>query len=125
MYLKDLYMGNLLLLSKMEELPIFVRTFGSSPTIRILNFMLTSRELDFSMSDVARNSDVSWSTLNRVWGSLLKFELIKYTRKIGKAKLFKLNLENPVVKDLVKIYDKLLIKETKDYFAKKKIKVPA
>lgn len=95
----------------MEEKPIFIRTFGDSPVIRILNTLLTGRELDYSMSDIARISNVSWSTLNRVWDGLLKSELIKQTRQIGKAKLFMLNMESLVVKNLVKTYDVLLMNE--------------
>src|SRR3989344_3161604 len=95
----------------MEEKPIFIRTFGDSPVIRILNTLLTGRELDYSMSDIARVSNVSWSTLNRVWDGLIKSELIKQTRQIGKAKLFMLNMDHLVVKNLIKMYDVLLMNE--------------
>lgn len=104
----------------MEELPIFVRTFGSSPVIKVLNFLLQGRGLDYSMSDVARNSDISWTTLNRVWENLEKTDLIVNTRKIGKAKLYKLNEESDIAKKLVELHKQLLVKETEDYFAKKK-----
>ena len=75
------------------------------------------------MSDVARNSNISWTTLNRIWDNLLKTGLIKHTRKIGKAKLFILNLENPVVKKLIEIHNQLLIQETENYFNKQKISI--
>ncbi len=104
----------------MEELPIFVRTFGSGPVIKVLNFLLQGRGLDYSMSDVARNSDISWTTLNRVWGNMEKTRLIVNTRKICKAKLYKLNEESTVVKQLVEMHKQLLVKETEDYFVKKK-----
>ncbi len=103
----------------MSELPIFVRTFGSSPVIKILNFLLQGRELDYSMSDIARNSDISWTTLNRVWSGMEKAGLIKNTRKIGKAKLYRLNSDNEVVKRLIDLHKQLLIEETENYFAKR------
>ena len=104
----------------MEELPIFVRTFGNGPVIKVLNFLLQGRGLDYSMSDVARNSDISWTTLNRIWEGLEKAGLIVNTRKIGKAKLYKLNEESDIVKKLVELHKQLLVKETEDYFVKKK-----
>ncbi len=105
----------------MEELPIFVRTFGSSPVIKVLNFLLQGRGLDYSMSDVARNSNISWTTLNRIWTGMEKAGLILNTRKIGKAKLYKLNEESEVVGKIVELHKQLLVKETEDFFAKKKI----
>src|SRR3989338_9821577 len=103
----------------MSELPIFVRTFGSSPVIKVLNFLLQGRELDYSMSDIARNSDISWTTLNRVWAGMEKTGLIKNTRKIGKAKLYKLNSENEIVKRLIDLHRQLLIEETENYFSRR------
>jgi len=90
---------------------ILGKLLGNTSTIRILNTLLTGRELDYSMSDISRISQVSWTTLNRVWDNLLKSNLIKQTRQIGKAKLFMLNTENLVVKNLIKTYDTLLIQE--------------
>ena len=102
----------------MRELPIFVRTFGSSPVIKVLNFLLQGRGLDYSMSDVARNSDISWTTLNRIWEGMEKAGLIKNTRKIGKAKLYRLNTDNEVVKRLIDLHKQLLIEETDNFFSK-------
>ncbi len=110
----------------MKELPIFVRTLGSSPVIKVLNFLLQGRGLDYSMSDIARNSDISWTTLNRIWASLEKAGLIKNTRKVGKAKLYRLNSENEAVQKIIEVYNKLLVQETENYFAKRaKIKAIA
>ena len=110
----------------MTDLPIFIRTFGNNPVIKVLNFLLQGRELDYSMSDIARNSDISWTTLNRIWTDLERSGLIKSTRKIGKAKLYKLNEENQAVKKLIELHKQLLEQETEAYFSKsKKIKTIA
>ena len=108
---------------KMEE-SIFVKVLGDTPKIRILNYLIKYRGLDYSMSDIARNSKVGWATLSRLWNEFIKFNIVVPTREIGKAKLFKLNEENPAVLDLIELYKKLLQQETENYFAKKiKIKV--
>ena len=107
----------------MEE-PIFIRVLGNTPKIRILNYLIKYRGLDYSMSDIARNSNVGWATLSRLWKEFVAFKIVVPTREIGKAKLFKLNEGNPAVIELIGVYKKLLQQETEQYFAKKvKIKV--
>ena len=81
--------------------------------IRILDFLLTERELDFSITDMANNSGVGRATLYRLWGSLIKNMIILPTREIGKAKLFKLNTENGKVRKLMEIFDMLVMEGLK------------
>ena len=106
------------------EQSIFIKVLGDTPKIRILNYLIKYRGLDYSMSDIARNSNVGWATLSRLWNELIKLNIILKTREIGKAKLFKLNEENPAVVVLIELYKKLLQQETENYFTKKiKVKV--
>src|SRR3989338_456117 len=102
----------------MEETTIFRETLGDTPVIRELDFLIEGRGLDYSLSDIAENSNIGWTTLHRIWGKLLKNGMVKPTREIGRAKLFKLNEENPAVKELIKLYDTLLYQETEKYFSK-------
>ena len=107
----------------MEE-SIFIKVLGDTPKIRILNYLMRYRGLDYSMSDIARNSNVGWATLSRLWDEFIKFKIVLPTREIGKAKLFKLNEENTAVTELIEVYKKLLQQETEGYFEKKmKVKV--
>ena len=107
----------------MEE-SIFIKVLGDTPKIRILNYLIKYRGLDYSMSDIARNSNVGWATLSRLWGEFIKLKIVVPTREIGKAKLFKLNEENSAVMELIEMYKKLLQQETENYFTKKlKVKV--
>ena len=98
--------------------PIFIRMLGDTPKVRILNYLIKYRGLDFSMSDIARNSGVGWATLSRLWPSLIKLRAIVLTREIGRAKLYKLNEGNSAVKELIEVYKKLLVQETENYFSK-------
>ena len=108
------------------EKSIFIKVLGDTPKIRILNYLIKYRGLDYSMSDIARNSNVGWATLSRLWKEFIKLKIVIPTREIGKAKLFKLNEENAAVKELIEVYKRLLQQETEDYFSKKeKIKVTA
>ncbi|MBI3032893.1 hypothetical protein HYY69_05430 [Candidatus Woesearchaeota archaeon] len=95
----------------METKSLFIEVMGDSPTIKILDYLLTERHLDFSITDMANNAGIGRATLYRVWDDLIKNNIIIPTRTIGKAKLFKLNEENPVIKKLIEIDDMLILKE--------------
>ena len=86
--------------------------------IRILDYLLTERELDFSITDMAENAGIGRATLYRIWDNLIKNKIIIHTRDIGKAKLFKLNTENPKIKKLIEISDMLTLEELKKHFKK-------
>ncbi len=96
---------------------------GDSPTIRVLDYLLTERDLDFSITDIAKNSKIGRATLYRIWGDLIKNNIILPTRIIGKAKLYKLNKENAVIKKLIEIDDTLILDELKRHTQKQKIKL--
>ena len=103
----------------MKETTIFREALGNSPVIRVLDFLIEGRGLDYSLTDIAENANIGWMTLHRIWDNLLRLNIVVPTREIGRAKLFKLNEENPAVKKLIKLYDTLLYLETEKYFSKK------
>lgn len=96
----------------MEEKSIFVEYFGDYPAIKILDFLIENREFDYSMTEIARNSEVGWSAFSEVWKRFVEKEIIRETRKIGNAKMYKLNTENHVVKKLIKLDAELTKFET-------------
>src|SRR3989338_8563159 len=98
---------------KMEPKSLFIEFMGDSPMIRVLDYLLTERELDFSITDMAENSRIGRATLYRIWDNLIKNSIIIHTRKIGKAKLFRLNTSNTKIKKLIEIYDMLILEELK------------
>lgn len=98
---------------------IFTEALGNSPVIRVLGFLIESRGLDYSLTDIAENSNIGWTTLHRIWDNLVKLEIIISTREIGRAKLFKLNEKNLAVKRLIKVYDALLYQESEKHLSLK------
>ncbi len=97
----------------METKSLFIEFMGDSPMIRVLDYLLTERELDFSITDMAENSGIGRATLYRIWDGLIRNNIIVHTREIGKAKLFKLNIENPKIKKLIEMHDMLTLEELK------------
>lgn len=108
----------------MEEKSLFIEFMGDSPMIRVINYLLTERELDFSITDLAENAGIGRATLYRIWNNLIKSEIIVHTRDIGRAKLYKLNTRNTKIKKLIEIDDLLTLEELKKHSEKKKIAIP-
>lgn len=88
----------------MAEKSIFLKEQGNTPVNRIWNFLIVHQEFDYSMKEIARYSNVGYTTLKRVWKDFKKKKIVIQTRAIGKAKMYKLNLSNPVVKRFIDYY---------------------
>jgi len=102
-----------------EEKSAFLEYFGDYPLMRVLDFLIESRGMDYSMTEIAKNSGVGWTAFSEIWPQLIEKNVVKFTRKIGNAKLYKLNLENLWVKELIKI-DNLITKLETDKILKEK-----
>jgi len=89
------------------EQTLFVKFLGDSPKIRVLDVLITGRELDYSISDIAQQAGIGRATFYRMMDELLKNKVIMLTRKFGNIQLYKLNIENEYVKALVKMYDNI------------------
>jgi len=92
---------------------LFRKSLGDTPKIRVLEFLIEGRELDYSIIDIAEGSEIGRTTLFRIFDDLLKSEMIIPTRIIGNAKLYKLNLENTLVKKLVEVFDEIILPKKK------------
>ena len=92
----------------MEE-TIFSKAVGNTPKIKVLEFLIEGRELDYSLSDIAEGSGIGRTTLFRIWNDFEKLDFVKQTRTIGNAKLFKINLKNNFIKKLIALFDTLVI----------------
>lgn len=88
---------------------LFRNALGDTPKIRVLEFLIEGRELDYSISDIAEGAEIGRTTLFRIFDDLTKNKIIIPTREIGNAKLFKLNMNNIFVKKLVEIFDEAIM----------------
>jgi len=92
-----------------EEKSVFLEYFGDYPLMRILDFLIESRGMDYSMTEIAKNSNVGWTAFSEIWPQLISKNIVTFTRKIGNAKMYKFNINNLWVKDLIKM-DNLITK---------------
>ena len=96
----------------MEE-TIFTKAIGNTPKIKVLEFLIEGRELDYSISDIAEGANIGRTTLFRIWDDFVKLKIVKHTRDIGNAKLYKLNMESKFVRKIVDLFDTLVIEPLK------------
>ena len=68
-----------------------------------LGFLITFQLFDYPLTEIARNSGVSYSTLQIFWEKLESNKIVVKTRRVGKSDLYKLNTANPAVKQLLKL----------------------
>jgi hypothetical protein len=87
-----------------NEKSSFLIVMGESPKMKVLDFLLTFDEFDYSLSDIASNSEVGYTTLMEFWDSFVKSGIVEETRKVGKARMFRLNKKNPSVKLLLRLH---------------------
>ena len=87
----------------MENETIFIEVFGSNPVMKVLDFLITFQLFDYPLTEIARNSGVSYSTLQTFWDKLERNRIVIKTRRVGKSDMYKLNTENPAVKQLSKL----------------------
>src|SRR3989344_3569051 len=91
---------------------IFLEQVGDTPRMRVLQYFIEGRDFDYTLTDLLQ-AGVSWGTLNTLVPTLLELGMVVKTRKIGRATLYKINKGNMTVKQLMKLYDQLLLEKLK------------
>lgn len=87
----------------MNEKTSFIMVFGESPVVKVIDFLIDNREFDYSLTDITKGAEIGWSTIHQFWKELVTLGIVKKTRKIGRAELYKLNVESPLVKKLIEL----------------------
>lgn len=87
-----------------QEETLFIKMLGiKSPVLAIMDFLMDNEAFDYSKSDIAEGAGMSRTTLSTAWPKLEENNLVILTRVVGRAKMYKLNTKNPVVKKLVEL----------------------
>ena len=91
--------------------------FESSALIKVLDFLLDEWEADFSQADIAREAGLNWKTVHLLMPRLERARLVKGTRAISRAKMYKVGTDSEAFKALKRmdrsISAAILEKETK------------
>ena len=80
---------------------IFRETLGNSVQIKVLDFLIANYSFNFTLTELMKNCKVGYSTLKIILPRMLKRKLVIIDKKVGKANLYKLNIDNPAIKYLM------------------------
>jgi DNA-binding transcriptional ArsR family regulator len=97
----------------MEEPSLFLKFFGNTPKLRIIDFLIDNRLQNFTKSEIAKGAKISWASLFNHWKELEVDGIVKVVRTVGRVKLYQLDERAPVVQQLMGI-DLALIKKAAD-----------
>jgi len=86
-----------------ENKSFFLMQFGDTPQLRVLDFLIDNNFFDYPITEIARESNVSYNSLKLFLNDFIESGVLIKTRKIGKSDYYKLNIENPFVKNLIKL----------------------
>jgi predicted transcriptional regulator len=86
-----------------ENKSMFLKQFGDTPQLRVLDFLIDNYNFDFPMTEIARESNVSYNSIKIFFPYMISSGMIIKTRHIGKSFYYILNLENQFVRNLMKL----------------------
>src|SRR5947208_7554027 len=81
--------------------------FGYSPQMRILNYLLDFPTNDFTKKEIIQALGMSKQTFYKYFDNLKETGMIKVSRAIGKAKLYKIDRANPMIRTITEFERKL------------------
>lgn len=88
--------------------------FYDNPMTRIVDFLIENKGFDYSKEEISKGSAISRTTLFKYWMRLEKFGIVKVTRTYGKTKIYTLDTESKVVKELLKLEFELIKQSMED-----------
>jgi biotin operon repressor len=86
---------------------LLIKAFGYSPKLRIVDIFLTNPYFDFSREELAKELGMSKQTVYKNFKDLEDLGVVRVTRKIGRATMYTINKEHPLVKGLDKIVNEI------------------
>lgn len=82
--------------------------FGNCGETRMFKYITDTKEVDYTVTDVAEGTGVTRPTANKLVNRLFKEEVLIKTRSVGGTQLYKLNKDNKLAK-LMMIINKLIM----------------
>jgi len=95
---------------KVEHESLLIKALGNSPKLRILDYLLDYKLNDFTKTEILEALGMSKLTLYKYFKDLESLGLVTESRKIGRATLYKINLESPMVKMLIEYETQLSLR---------------
>ncbi len=88
-----------------------VKFFGGTPFVKILDVLIDNIWEDYSKKEIQELSGISKGAFFIHWPKVEGLGLAKVTKQIGRTKLYTLNRNSTLVKDILK-FEMRMIEET-------------
>jgi DNA-binding transcriptional ArsR family regulator len=85
-----------------DDTPL-THVFGDNARIKILSAMLSERDQDLNVTDIARMAGVARSTVYDHLDDLERMHLVVETREMGGGPMYQINNDNPIVERIHEI----------------------
>lgn len=79
---------------------LLLKVFGYSPKLRIIDIFLTNPYFDFDKEELARELGMSKQTIYKNFKDLEELGVVKVSRNIGRATLYRINRDYPLINTL-------------------------
>jgi len=79
---------------------LLIKAFGHSPKLRIIDIFLTNPYFDFDKEELARELGMSKQTVYKNFKDLEELGIVKVSRKIGRATMYRIDRSHPLVKTI-------------------------
>ncbi len=86
------------------EQSLFVKKEGTAPKNKVLDFLIVAQDFDYSLKDIATHSGVSYPAMKQLKKTLVQDNWIILTRSVGRAQLYKLNVQSKKVQKFIEFY---------------------
>lgn len=83
-----------------EDASVLEWLFVGSAAAKLLDSFVTYKDFDYSETQIAQTAGISLKTALQIIPKLESVELISYTRRVGRAKMYRLNQYSKVAKAL-------------------------
>lgn len=86
-----------------ENKSFFLMQFGDTPQLRVIDFLIENHFFDYPITEIARESNVSYNSLKSFFNDFVNTGILVKTRKVGKSDYYKLDINNNFIKNLIKL----------------------
>jgi predicted transcriptional regulator len=90
-----------------ESSSLLLRAYGSSPQMKILDYLMNFPKNDFTQKEIIEALGMSKTTFYKYFESIVGFGMIRVNRKIANAKMYSINMQSPLVRNIKKNVDYL------------------
>lgn len=86
----------------------FEGIFGNNVELRIIEFLLPFRGVEFNITDLATEASVSRTTADRVVKKFLEWGFMRISRTDNTIKYYQVNEDSPIYKNFIDLDNKIL-----------------